>query len=163
MSRGYVNDGRDIAFQRFLKFNEHNPTIPEKPKSFSEQEKLAHVKLRQQIQKEEKLLQERLEIGNENNRSYIVKMHGDFNFNKKKMTDKAYERQVLNSFKEGFKKSLRDLDIYFRTIEKYMIVFDRVFNVHNILTYKNLTFKQIKILVDKYAKEKSIDLENNES
>lgn len=77
--------------------------------------------------------------------------------------NQTFERQTLNNLKEGFRKLLRDNNMYFRTIEVYLKTFDKVFNVKNIIEEyhkdgRSLKITEIKGYVEAYAQEKGIDL-----
>lgn len=77
--------------------------------------------------------------------------------------NQTFERQTLNNLKEGFRKLLRDNNMYFRTIEVYLKTFDKVFNVKNIIEEYHKDGRSLKITdiqrhVEAYAQEKGIDL-----
>jgi hypothetical protein len=79
------------------------------------------------------------------------------------MNARHYERQLLDSYKKGFLQLLKEHEVYFRKIANYEKLFDKVFTVTNISSYKNLKITQVKVIVDNYAREKQIDLEDYES
>lgn len=79
------------------------------------------------------------------------------------MKSQSFERQTLNTLKDGFEKHLRETGMYFRTVNLYMNAFSKCFTTSNIMSYHNLKISQLKIIVEKYAKEKQIDLKCAES
>ncbi len=71
----------------------------------------------------------------------------------------SLERQALNTYKAGFEKVLREKNIKYFVINRYLKLFDKVFKTSNILTtYRSLKITQIKVILDNYAKEHRIDL-----
>lgn len=75
-----------------------------------------------------------------------------------KKIGQSIERQMINTYKDGFLLYLKNQNIYFRKIANYMTVFNKCFTTANINSYRNLKIPQIKAIIENYAKQKSIDL-----
>jgi hypothetical protein len=76
----------------------------------------------------------------------------------RKFSSRSFEKQTLDSYREGFNLYLKDQSIFFKTIDQYMKIFDKVFTTSNIITYHNLKIPQVKTILDHYIKEKKIKL-----
>jgi hypothetical protein len=72
----------------------------------------------------------------------------------------SYERQIYNSYLEGFTKWLVQKDIHFKIRNQYLKLFKKVITTKNITTtYRNLKITQLKVILDDYAKRNGIDFE----
>lgn len=83
------------------------------------------------------------------------------------MQNQTFERQILNNYKLAFKTLLRENNTYFRTIDLYLHLFDRVFTTKNIIDVYHRFGNQLKITdikshIDKYAAENHINLKQFE-
>jgi len=73
-------------------------------------------------------------------------------------SNQSIERQIINTYRDGFLLYLKSQNIYFKKIANYMEAFNKCFTTTNIKTYRNLKIPQIKSVIEKFAKDKSIDL-----
>lgn len=71
-----------------------------------------------------------------------------------------YEREVLDNYRQALIKLVRESEKQYDHKQRalYEKYFNKVFNVKNILTFRNLKIPQIKSMVDKRIKEDNIDI-----
>ena len=74
----------------------------------------------------------------------------------------SYERQLVNTYKEGFKKLLIQQDVHYKVRDAYLKLFDKVITTKTIATtYRNLKITQVKVILDNYASEHGINIKIN--
>lgn len=71
----------------------------------------------------------------------------------------SYERQLVNTYKEGFKRLLIQGDVHYKVRDEYLKLFDKVITTKTITTtYRNLKITQVKVILDDYAARNGINI-----
>lgn len=78
----------------------------------------------------------------------------------------SFERQIINNYKLAFRTLLNEEQMYFRTRDLYLSIYDKVFTTKNIIDvyHRNgqLKLTDIKFHIELYASLNNIDLKQFE-